>query len=166
MTSLAVPPYQINREARVCSILRCCSYNESLEGTSLEKLYLDLGWESLSLRRWSRRLTFFYEVINSLTPDYTRNPLLALQQVQYSRREPNTVGQIQARTEQYKSSFYPHCLSKWKKLDPEVRLSHSVAVFKTNIPSITRSLQNMYFGFVNRRASCLIPLNSELISAS
>ena len=42
-----------NLEARVCSILRCLSYNGSLEGTSREKLYLDLGWESLSLRRWS-----------------------------------------------------------------------------------------------------------------
>ena len=28
-------------------------------GTSREKLYAELGWESLSLRRWSRRLTLF-----------------------------------------------------------------------------------------------------------
>ena len=29
-------------------------------GTSQEKLYAELGWESLSSRRWSRRLTLFY----------------------------------------------------------------------------------------------------------
>ena len=30
-------------------------------GTSREKLYAELGWESLSSRRWSRRLTLFYK---------------------------------------------------------------------------------------------------------
>ena len=35
--------------------------------TSREKLYAELGWESLSSRRWSRRLTLFYKIINNLT---------------------------------------------------------------------------------------------------
>ena len=29
------------------------------QGTILEKLYNDLGWEFLSERRWSRRMTTF-----------------------------------------------------------------------------------------------------------
>ena len=115
-------------------------------GTSREKLYLDLGWESLSLRRWSRRLTLFYKVINNLTPDYTRDPLPPLHQVQYSFRERDTIGQIRARTEKYKSSFYPHCLSEWNKLDPEIRLSSSVAVFKTKILSKIRPPTKSVFG--------------------
>ena len=53
-------------------------------GTSREKLYLDLGWESLSLRRWSRRLTLFYKVVNNST-DCTRNPLPPLLVCYYSR---------------------------------------------------------------------------------
>ena len=44
-------------------------------GTSREKLYAELGWESLSLRRWSRRLTLFFKIANNLTPDYTRDPI-------------------------------------------------------------------------------------------
>ena len=36
-------------------------------GTSREKLYAELGWESLSSRKWSRRLTLFYRMMNSLT---------------------------------------------------------------------------------------------------
>ena len=56
----------------------------------------------------------------------------------YHVRERDTIGQIRARTEKYKSSFYPHFLSKWNKLDPEIRLSSSVAVFKTKIPSKIR----------------------------
>ena len=42
-------------------------------GTSRERLYNELGWESLSSRRWSRRLILLYKFINNLTPDYTRD---------------------------------------------------------------------------------------------
>ena len=40
------------------------------QGTSRERLYEELGWESLSDRRWSRRLTTFYKINNGLTPSY------------------------------------------------------------------------------------------------
>ena len=49
-------------------------------GSSREKLYAELGWESLNSRRWSRRLTSFYKIIDSLTPLYTRDPIPALHQ--------------------------------------------------------------------------------------
>ena len=42
----------------------------TLRGTSQEKLYTELDWELLSSRRWSRRLTLFYKIINNLTPKY------------------------------------------------------------------------------------------------
>ena len=44
-------------------------------GTSRERLYNELGWEPLCLRRWSRRLILFYKFVNELTPDYTRDPI-------------------------------------------------------------------------------------------
>ena len=40
----------------------------AVTGTSREQLYAELGWGSLSSRRWSRRLTLFYKIINNLTP--------------------------------------------------------------------------------------------------
>ena len=40
-------------------------------GTSREKLYAELGWESSSSRRWSRRLTLLYKFVNNLSPEYT-----------------------------------------------------------------------------------------------
>ncbi len=51
------------------------------KGTSREKLYEELGWESLSLRRWSRRLVLFYKIVNGITQDYTRYPIPKLQQL-------------------------------------------------------------------------------------
>ena len=53
---------------------------------------------------------------------------------------------MRARTEKYKSSFYPHCLSDWNKLDLEIRLSPSVAVFKAKIPSKIRPPTKSVFG--------------------
>ena len=43
------------------------------QGTSREKLYEELGWESLSDRRWLRRLTMSYKISNRLAPDYLSN---------------------------------------------------------------------------------------------
>ena len=39
-------------------------------GTSREKLYYELGLESLADRRFSRRLCVFYNVINGTSPSY------------------------------------------------------------------------------------------------
>ena len=74
-------------------------------GTSREKLYAELSWESLSSRRWSRRLTLFYKIINNLTPLYTRDPIPALHQSQYSLRKQDVVGRIGARTEKIPFQF-------------------------------------------------------------
>ena len=44
------------------------------QGTSREKLYEELGWESLSDRRIVvRRLTVLYKIKNNLTPSYLSN---------------------------------------------------------------------------------------------
>ena len=40
------------------------------QGTSRVKLYDELGWESLSDRRWARRMTIFYKINNGLAPTY------------------------------------------------------------------------------------------------
>ncbi len=57
----------------------------------------------------------------------------------YSLRNQGVIGRMRARTEQFQSSFYPNCISEWNKLDPEVRLAPSVAVFKKKLVSIIRA---------------------------
>ena len=96
------------------------------KGTSREKLYEELGWESLSLRHWSRRLILFYKFVYDITPDYTRYPITKLQQAVYSLRRPDIIGQINTRMMSLKNSFYPHCLSEWNKLDPVIRSLPSI----------------------------------------
>ena len=87
-------------------------------GTSRQKLYAELGWESLSSRRWSRRLTLFFKILNNLAPDCTMEPIPQLYQFHYSLRKRDVVRRIIARTEKFKSSFYPHCLCEWNDIEP------------------------------------------------
>ena len=42
----------------------------SWKGTNLNKIYDELGWESLTDCRWCRRLFHFYKIKNNLTPPY------------------------------------------------------------------------------------------------
>ena len=44
--------------------------SECWQGTSRTKLYDKLGWELLSDRRWVRRLTLFYKIINGFATSY------------------------------------------------------------------------------------------------
>ena len=88
----------------------------------------------------------FYKIINNLTPLYTKEPIPPLQQPNYSLRNQDAVGQIRARTEKFLSSFYPNCISEWNKLDPEIRLAPSVAVFKTKVLSRIRPSAKSVFG--------------------
>ena len=121
-------------------------YSGAWRGTSQQKLCAELGWESLSSRRWSRRLTLFYKIVNNLAPDYTMDPIPQLHQSRYSLRKQDVVGRIMARTEKFKSSFYPHCLCEWNDIEPELRLAPYVAVFKKKISSIIRPPANPVFG--------------------
>ena len=48
----------------------CLAITGAIRGTSREKLYEELGLESLQLRRWFKKLSFFYKLFNSKHPNY------------------------------------------------------------------------------------------------
>ena len=58
----------------------------------------------------------------------------------------DVIGQLKARTEKFKSSFYPNCLSEWNKLETELRQALSVAVFKKKLLSIIRPPAKSVYG--------------------
>ena len=119
---------------------------ETWRGTPCKKLYAEVGWESLSSRRWSRRLTLFYKIMNNLTPSYTQEPIPSLRQLNYSLRNGDVIGPIRGMTERFQSSFYPNCISEWNKLDPEIRPAPYVAVFKIKLQSKIRPPPKSVFG--------------------
>ena len=116
------------------------------KGTSRKKLLEELGWETLDLRRWSRRLVLFYKIVNNITPAYTRDPIPLLHELPYSFRTRPATGQIYARTDKYESTFYPNCLAEWENIDPETRNASSLGIFKEKLNKIIRPTPKQVFG--------------------
>ena len=48
----------------------CLAITGAIRGTSKEKLYQELGLESLQLRRWYRKLGIFYQIFKNKSPQY------------------------------------------------------------------------------------------------
>ena len=53
----------------------CLAITGAIQGTSRERLYKELGLESLSDRRWVPKLTFFYKIVKGTCPQYLSNYL-------------------------------------------------------------------------------------------
>ena len=51
-----------------------------------EKLYIELGFHSLSTRRWQSKLIFFYKIVNGLLPEYLYSYLNFPSQDNYTLR--------------------------------------------------------------------------------
>ena len=62
--------------------------------------YRALGLESLTDRRWIRKLVFFYKIANGLSPQYLCRYLNFNNTFTYTTR-----------------SFFRFCINEWRKLD-------------------------------------------------
>ena len=79
------------------------------QGTNRNKLYDELGWESLCDRRWFRRLLQFYKIHYNMTPKYLKScQLLYKDNLPSSlwRTNPNIYHDIRCHTERYMNSFF------------------------------------------------------------
>ena len=64
-------------------------------GTSKQKLYDELGWESLHQRRWYRRLCHFFKLKLTLYPAYLFSLIPPERQISYDLRNPQAYAQIE-----------------------------------------------------------------------
>ena len=97
------------------------------QGTSTDKLYEELGWESLSKRRWFRRLIQFFKIQNNLTPEYLKSPVPSLRFQLIATRSGIELPQINANRDYYQNSFYPDAISSWNNLNSTVRRTTSLS---------------------------------------
>ena len=127
----------------------CLAITGCFRGTSREKLYLELGLESLTDRRFCRRLTFFYKIANGLVPSYLSDILPREaheeEEVDERRRERPPFRIPFSRTERHRSSFFPFCISEWNKLDKNIHELPSVKTFKNAISKFIRPKANSVF---------------------
>ena len=110
----------------------------AIHGSSRDKLYQELGFESLHDRRWFRKLCFYYKIRNNMCPLYLTELLPIMKISCYSLRLNRAPTVPNFRTERFKSTFFPSCYSIWNQLDPNIQNSSSIVVFKRALLSFIR----------------------------
>ena len=71
--SLVGDHYSIYNLNEIMTKVESVQYRAALVTTGAwKKLYEELGWESLSQRRWLRRMTLFSKIVNNQTPAYLK----------------------------------------------------------------------------------------------
>ena len=101
----------------------------AIRGTSKEKLYQELGFESLKDRRWLRRLFYLYKIVSTKQHAYLYDLVPPFQR---SSRNKGCIYEPFCRTVSYKNSFLPYTIKEQNKLSPEIRNAETYASFRKN----------------------------------
>ena len=103
----------------------CIAITGAIQGTFRERLYRGLGLESLTNRRWIRKLVIFYKIINGVSHQYLVHYLNLNNSSSYITRSSdlNKIKGVPSRTEQFKYAFFPLCINKWNRLDNMIKKS-------------------------------------------
>ena len=81
----------------------------AIKGTSQQKIYNELGLESLRFRRWFRRLCAFYKIKITQFPSYLYE-LIPKSNHNYSTLNFNHIDPYYCRTDKFKYSFFPYTI--------------------------------------------------------
>ena len=134
----------------LCKMIESVQYNAALaitgtiKGSSRERLYQELGLESLRDRRWYRRLVYFFNIISHKSPDYL-HALIPDKQISYDASRCNLFRMYATHTDYFKNSFFPYCVNEWNKLGCNLRNSVSISKFKKSLQNFIRPKSRTVF---------------------
>ena len=114
----------------------CLAITGAIRGTSSEKLYQELGLESLKSRRWFRKLCHFYKILNEKSPSYLFNLIPNLNRVCETTHR-NNIPTIHTKHNYFKNSFCPSTISEWNNFDCKIGNSGILSIFKKPAKSYT-----------------------------
>ena len=109
------------------------------QGTNCSKLYEELGWETLSDRRWCRRILHVHKIEKYKTTSYLRDKLPPRRRPLYRFNNSNTFQEIRCKTSRYKNSFFPDTTSTWNNIISNFQDIPTIAGLK-----VTSSFFNSY----------------------
>ena len=114
------------------------------KGSSQNNLYEELGWESLSDRRWSRRLIQLYKIHNNLTPDYLLESVPTLRVSSNRNNNAHIYQEFMCNTSRYQNSFFPNLIKTWNIIG-EFSSAALITTFKKNIIDLIRLKSRPWF---------------------
>ena len=114
---------------RIISIQCGFRHNKSNKRYISNKIYKELGLESLKFRRHFRIICTFFKIKQSELPSYLYN-LIPKSNHSYNTRQLDKVESFYCRTDIFKNSFFPSVIDEWNKLKPDIRIVDSFSKFK------------------------------------
>ena len=100
------------------------------QGTNLDNIYEQLGWESLTDRRCCRRLFHFYKIKNDLTSSYLKVLLPPLMNHPHTTRSEFVLHELKCHSDSFRHSCYPDSVRCWHRLGHLLRDSPNLQSFK------------------------------------
>ena len=116
----------------------------SIRGSSKEKLYKELGIESLSSRRWFRRLCLFYKIVKTKSPSYLYD-IIPKPHHNINTRIQHHIPQFFCRTNAFSNSFFPSSIKNWNETDYIITQSKSFTSFRNSLLKMIRPIPNSIF---------------------
>ena len=102
---------------------------------SVDKLFQELGWEPLQIRRNKHKLVTFYKILHGLTPTYLLDiiPPHINETIDYPLRNADHFQNFRANSNLFHESFFPSTIRAWNNLPNEIKESTSVSAFKVQL---------------------------------
>ena len=126
----------------------------AIQGTSRDRIYAELGLESLKDRRWHKRLTCMFKIMNEQAPHYLINLIPKCNQGIRTRN--SHIPTFYCRTDCFKYSFFPSTLRDWFNLDEYIRSAESISIFKNRLLSLIRPVQSSVFNIFDPKGLKLL----------
>ena len=128
---------------------------DAIRGTSKEKLFDELGLETLEKRRWYRKLCCFFEIFRHKCPKYLFN-IIPTSVSTYNTRNTNNIPLFKVKHNFFRNSFFPSVVIKWNKLDLNIRNSESLNNFKKTLLNFIRPSGSTIFNGHNLKGVKLL----------
>ena len=119
----------------------------AIKGTSAEKIYQELGLESLKPKIWFRKLFCFYKIFNETSSSYLFN-LIPNFNMFHNARLTYNIPPTKVRRNYFKNSFFSSVITEWNRLDLNIRSSVSLNIFK-NLLNFIQPCGNSIFDLHN-----------------
>ena len=101
----------------------------AVRGSSREKLYQELGFESIQQRSWYRKLCCLFKIIKNQSLSYLFQ-LVPSPNIRYISSNSENISQLRTKHGFFKNSFSPSTIKEWNKKDPHIKKSKSISILK------------------------------------
>ena len=134
----------VNKLEKVQYQASCLAITGAIQGTSPESFYKELGLEPLQSRRWYKKMKFFENILNGLTPKYEFDIIPVSNNRCYNTKAQSKLEltQFYTITKSFINTFSPFCIKEWSKLDIKIRNLLSVSRFKKLLLIYFKTVEN------------------------